>query len=369
MRNDLLYFAYGRGSSPPSAWPPPPREGYSPDTAPTTATQPSGPRASCWTIDPYSLTPSPLPDVYDPAVLRGNVMGVRVPGKLWVPGEPCPPNEQLQNEFMVTWFIYEQPPAQQRDSLNYYRNVCGYYTIDFQLAAWLGYLDGVPGCSESEALRQVSQARSMGLDVMVNLAVENGLPDRAFITAWIDKLVAAGMNLACPAWQIDHRINVPMEMCEYLAWVVPYLRAKGVNVVMTHWVNHGCAVYDPDTCAAFGVCDRRSFQRFYAGLGGTHVGEQFDVDAEMLDTRPHTGGILGEAGDMLKSFDGTDLRLVVAEYDMQAEFNTPYDRIELYGDMKGRGLLTASWTAPNGRIYVPNGGYLNGSRNPDGRVT
>ncbi len=358
------FVASGGAAPPPGTWPPPPRAPLPAFPSPS-STQPSNFYASCWTYDAYPITPSPLPMVIDPATLRGNVMGVRVPGKLYVPGEVL-----ADPSFLVTWFIYEQSRSEQVRILDFYRNVCGYYTIDFHLAAWEGRLvdEGVPGCSRTEALRQVAQARAMGCDVMVNLAVDNGAPDRAYITKWIDDLVAAGMNLACPAWQIDQRIPVPMELCEYLAWVVPYLRSKGVNVVMTHWVLHGCAVYDADTCAEYGVCDRFTFQRWYAGLGGTHVGEQFDVDSPILDTRPHEGGILGEANDMLRSFDGTDLRLVIAEDDMQAEFNQPYQRLELYGDLKGRSMMTATWTAPGGRVYVPSGGYLNGGRHTNGLV-
>ncbi len=298
-------------------------------------------------------------------------MGVRVPGKQWVGGEPQDNGVPRDPTFLVTWFIYEQPPSEQVRILDYYRQVCGYYTIDFHLAAWTGRLvdEGAPGCSEAEALRQVTQARLRDLDVMVNLAVDNGAPDRTFIQYWIDRLVDAGMNLACPAWQIDQRINRPIELCDYLAWVVPYLQSRGVDVIMTHWVLHGCAVYDAATCAAYGVCDRFSFQRWYDSIGGTHVGEQFDVDAPILDTRPHEGGVLGEASDMLRSFEGTGLRLVVAEYDMQAEFNHPHERLELYGDQKGRSLLTARWTNSAGLVYAPKGGYLNGSRNSDGRVT
>ena len=165
------------------------------------------------------------------------------------------------------------------------------------------------------------------------------------------------MKIGCLAWQIDKRIPVPVELIDYIAWAGPYLHSKGVKVA-THWQLSGCAVYDGATEAKYGVHDRFSFQTWCADKVD-YVYMQQNTEAPLLDTRPGEGGLIGEMSDTLISMAG-NMKLIAAEYDMQAEFDDPFNRLEAYGDQKGRLLLT---TTRNGRTIS---GYLNGGRQSNG---
>jgi len=354
MQTSTLLPAILGGSA---SWPPSPREALPPFPQPT-ETQPDGPYASCWTHDAYETAlPFAPPSRPDIDFHRGNVMGVRCPGLPQVAGNSADP------AFIVTWFEYLYARLGASRQMLGAHVAAGYTHMDLHRAAWMGRMadEGVPGCSRQEALDSVRRVAARIPYPIVNLAIDDGAPDPAELKPWIDDLIAAGMKIGCLAWQIDQRIPVPVDLCDYIDWAAPYLRARGCKV-STHWVLHGCAVYDDATCAKYGVCDRFSFQRFCADRGVNYVYEQFDVNAPLLDTRPHEGGIIGEAVDMLKSLAG-DMQLVIAEYDMQAEFNHPAERLERYGDLKGRSLLTARWA---GRTIS---GFLNGDREPNGTVT
>lgn len=340
-------------------WPPPPRAPLPPFPSPTNS-QPGDPQAGCWTYSPFDpalpFTPTDRPDL---DFHRGNVMGVRVPGKPYVPGET-----DRDPSFLVTWFLYLQTPEWQTKILDHYQHVCGYTHINFHLAAWLEYVDGVPGCSTAAALDLVRRCKARGLYVTVNLAVDNGAPDRALLEPWMRDLAAAGMVIGCLAWQADQRMS-PLDLCDYIAWAAPLLHDLGCKVAC-HWVNEACAWWNPadcgfspNTCDRYGVCDRFAFQAWTADKIDYQYA-QFNVDAPILDDRPRAGGLLGAIQDLLRSFRGQ--RLVIAEYDMQAEFDEPLTRTELYGDLKGRALLATSY---QGQTVS---GYFNGARRPDGRV-
>ncbi len=359
MSRASTYAAAVLGMSAP-AWPPPAREPLPPFPEPSTS-QPGAPEASCWTFDAFDpavlpFTPPAQPDL---DFHRGNVMGVRVPGKPYVGGE-----SSGDPEFLVTWLLYLQSREWQAKILHHYRHVCGYTHIDFHRAAWMGRMEdeGVPGCTRATAIEQVRQAKAAGLFVIVNLAIDNGAPDRSELEPWIRDLAVAGMDIGCLAWQADQRMG-PSGLCDYIAWAAPVLHGLGCKVAV-HWINEACAWWSDEnedyaTCKTYGVCDRFSFQAWATDKIDYHY-QQFDVDAPLLDSRPGQGGLVGAVRDVLRSL--TTQKLVIAEYDMQAEFNWPKERLERYGDLKGRALMAASG---HGKTLS---GYLNGARQPDGRV-
>jgi hypothetical protein len=360
MSTASTLLVMGGGSAPPpGVWPPPPREPLPPFPQPT-ETQPGAPQAGCWTHDAYGtalpFTPPSTPTL---DFHRGNVCGHRVPGAPYVPGG-C-----HDGSLIFTWFLYEYSPEWQDTILASYQ-AAGYTHINFHRAAWMGRLDGVPGCSQQEACDQVRKAKAAGLYVIVNLAIDNGPPDQADWMNWTDALIAAGMDIGVLAWQADQRFPNPGDYCQYIDWAAPYLHARGVKVA-AQYMNHSCTWYNagddprtPNSCKEFGACDRFSFMAWTADKID-YVYQQFDVNAPVLDTRPHQGGMLGEVTDVLVSLAGQ--KLCACEYSYQSQFDQPDQILESYSDLKGLSLLTASI---NGRYN--EGGYLGGCRLPNGEV-
>lgn len=356
MNQSLYAAALGRGTGPVSVWPPSPREPLPAFPQPT-EDQPSGPGAGCWTYDAFDaalpFTPPASPDL---DFHRGNVMGLRVPGAPFVPG-----GTDRDPSLIVTWFLYLYSPEWQARILDAYQ-AAGYTHIDFHRAAWMGNLDSVPGCTQDAALALVKACADRGLFVISNLAIDNGPPDPNELKSWIDALSDAGMRIGCLAWQADQRMP-PGDWCDYINWAAPYLHAKGCKVA-AHYITDACAWWsdendDNRSGKQYDVWNRFDFQRWTADKID-YPYQQYNTEAPILDTRPRQGGLLGEARDVLRSLCGQ--KLVAAEYDMQAEFDDPANRLEVYGDLKGRCLMTATYG--DRRMW----GYLNGGRQPDGSV-
>lgn len=345
-----------RGGPSPVVWPPPPREALPAFPSPTDS-QPSGPYAECWTHDaldfalPFVPPSTPTLDFH-----RGNVSGHRVPGLPYVPG--C---TQDDTSLLMTWFTYlydQLYPGQgfEQRALDSYQGVAGYTHIDFHRADWMGVVDGVPGCSKSDALALVERCTDRGLTVIVNLAIYDKVPpDPNEITPWIDDLVSAGMKIGCIAWQINQLLYWP-DIFDYIDWVCPYLHDKGVKTSI-QWSMDACAVWPS---AKFNVWSRGDFQQWTSDKID-YVYEQFNTEMPLLDVRPHAGGIIGEQQDVLKTLAAQ--KLVACEYSYQSQFDDPKNRLELYADLKGRSLMA---TAYNGRYC--EGGYLGGARQTNGMV-
>ncbi|MCR4375665.1 MAG: hypothetical protein NUW22_12530 [Acidobacteria bacterium] len=350
-----IVAALGRGG--PSPWPPPPRELLPPFPQPTGA-QPGNPQAGCWTHDAFDPTlPFVRPGV-DIDFHRANVMGLRKAGLPQVGGNTFDPS------FIVTWFHYQYMLKGAGDQMLDALVAAGNTHIDLHRAAWMGRMtaEGAPACSREEALQSVRECAARIPFPIVNLAIDNGAPDPNELKLWIDDLIAAGMKIGCLAWQMDQRMS-PIDCCDYINWAAPYLHARGCKVAV-HWINEACAWWSDEnegyaTGKRYDVWNRFDFQRWATGKIDYHY-MQFDVNAAVLDVRPKQGGIIGAIQDVLGTL--TTQKLVVAEYDMQAEFNDPSGRPELYGDLKGRCIQSATI---NGRTVS---GYLNGARLEDGSV-
>ena len=353
MSNPLVSSPIAAVLSGASAWPPPPRSPLPPFPQPT-EDQPDGPYASCWTHDafdtalPFVPPATPTLDFH-----RGNFCGLRVPGLPYVPG--CTAQD---TSLLFTWFLYlydQLYPGQGFTdlALDAYQ-AAGYTHIDFHRADWMGVVDGVPGCSKEDALRLVERCTNRGLYVIVNLAID-GNPVPAELNPWISDLASAGMRIGCIAWQINQLLTYP-DIFDYIDWVCPNIHATGCKTAV-QWSLPSCAVWPSEK---YKVYSRFDFMRWTADKID-YVYDQFNTEAPLLDIRPRAGGIMGEATDVMESLAGQ--RLVCCEDDAQAEYNEPYKRLELYGDLKGRSMLATQW---NGRYFA--GGYLNGARREDGSV-
>lgn len=352
----LVKLATPPSSPAPSSWPPSPREPLPPFPQPTDE-QPGDPQSGCWTHDAFDpALPFTPPDHPDLDFHRGNGCGMAMPSDApAVPGTP--------REVYFSWFQYLFDAAWQKKNLAMYA-AAGYTHLDFHRAAWMGRLDGVPGCDRQTALDQVKRATDAGQHVIVNLAIDNGPPDRDELMPWIDDLAKASMKIGCLAWQADQRMG-PLDLADYIAWAAPELHARGVKTAI-HWMNHACARWDakdvpaPSTGSRYGFSDRFGFQRWCSGFIDFHY-EQFSTEAPILDIRPRQGGMMGEIQDVLESL--TTQKLVITEYGYRSRFDHPRTRLEAYDcDLKGRSLLSTSY---KGKTIS---GYLGGNRQPDGSV-
>jgi hypothetical protein len=352
-------FAAARpfGAPPKPVWPPVNgREPFAqPLFPPPTGDQPPAPRASCWTMDAFQSLVLPVtpPNKPDLDFHRGNFAGMRTPEGL--PGLPGGPKEVI-----FTWYLYlyDQMYAGQ----GYFEKwlaayvACGYTHIDFQRAAWMGKIDGVPGCSMEAALDSVRKAKAAGLFVIVNLAIDDGPQDRAEMEPWIRALVAAGMDIGNLAWQADQRMT-PGELWEYIQWAAPLLHSLGVKVGC-HWMTDSCSLSQAADDPREPRCPIVGWREWHAATANDIDYHYFQITTEgpIFDARPRTGGIIVAVAEVMSAL--TRQKLVFTEYDTQAEFNDPANRPEVYGDQKGYLVL----------ICTDCSGCLGGLRGPSGRI-
>lgn len=324
------------------AWPPPPRASLPPWPS-VTNQQPAPPQASCWADDLYT---QPLPYVPPPTPTldfhRGNFCGLRVPGAPYVPGS----NAQ-HPDLIMTWFLYLYPPEWQTTILQTYV-AAGYTHIDFHLPDWRGKVDGIPACSITEAVAICALAKSYGLFVTVNVlpgdedTIDPSLP-------WLDALTAAGVvNILCVAWQIDKYYQA--NLVDVTLPVVSYSQAHGLKTCQ-QWLNEACALWP---YPQYDIYNRFDYARFMNG--------KIDYQYAQFDVNASVDAIQSQTAKLLQAYQGLSTKLVLSEYDAQAEYDNPDQRLELYGDQKGRLLQAASGYG------LTCSGYLNGARREDGSV-
>lgn len=344
-----LLHAGGDSGSGPSQWPPPAREPL-PRFPDPTANQPGGPYAECWTRDPFDLTlPFTPPATPTLDFHRGNVCGHRVPGAPYVPG--CTAQDP---SLIFTWFLYEYPREWQERILDSYQ-AAGYTHIDFHRADWIGAVDGVPGCSDADQTDLIRRCTDRGLYVIVNLATDHAPPSQDDILRAADRYQAAGMEIACLAWQADELLTYP-DLADYINWAGPALKSRGLRTAV-QWVDGACAVWP---FPQYGVYSRFDFMKWTSDKID-YPYQQFNTEMPLLDVQPGAGGLIGEVQDVLRSL--ANQKLVACEYGYQSQFDDPSGRLEAYCDLKGRALMATSW---NGRVV--EGGYLGGCRQFDGSV-
>lgn len=331
------------GSAPPVSWPPPPREALPPFPS-ATGDQPGPPQASCWSANGDYLRDRPrhIPDRPDRRWHRGNFCGVRVPG-LTEGGNDKDPS------LMFTWDWPRFSPSQRTLAIQYYARVCGYTHAVLSRPQCLNQglqLDDLRRtCDESKAAGQFNCVAA----VSDGFTFENAIP-------WLEALHADGtLDVVCFAWQADKWYEpaaIVQGILENAAWSHP------LGLLTTiHWGGgyggwaESCACWSPETEAQWGIHDRFTFQRrLLSDLDG-HYGQcntEADIDAVQ--------------SWLYKAFVAMPepMFLVCAEDDAQAEYNQPHQRLERWGDLKGRLAVSAS---PDGRVS-----YLNGAREMDGSV-
>ena len=320
-----------------AVWPPPPREPL-PTFPGITATQPTDFYASCWAQQPYfSALPANIPRTPDLIFHRGNFCGVRVPGLVEGDNAKDP-------SFDITWNWTAYSDPQMRLCADFHAGVCGYTHPVLSRPQTLNQ-----GKSLDDLIRVASYAKSSGPVFNVIVACSDGDPFSVAVS-WLDALHAEGLiDICCVCWQID-KYYPPQDVVQMLIDASAWANPKGIPVTV-HWGGgypgwaESCACWNDITAETWGIHDRYTFQRFFLSVCDRpgHYGQcntESDIDQVQSWLRK---ALVAMPEPMF---------LVAAEMDAQAEYDEPYQRIELYGDMKGLLALSAD---PNGRISGLNG--------------
>lgn len=336
------YVLFAQTGSGPGSWPPPPRAPLPPFPG-ITSSQPPAPEASCWASSAYlSATPANIPDQPDRRWHRGNFSGVRVPG-LTEGGNDKDPS------LMITWDLTRYSDDQMRLAVDYYVQVCGYTHVVLSRPQTLNQGKGL-----ADLIRVAAYCKSCGLFVIV-VAVSDG-DDFSVAIPWLDLLEASGvLDIVCFAWQADKWYqpeDIVQGILDTAAWAHP------LDLLTTiHWGGgypgwaESCACWNDETEATWGIHNRFTFQAVLFQYLDGHYG-QCNTEAPVDQVQSW----------LLKALIAMPqpMFLVCAEDDAQAEYDEPHQRLERYGDEKGRLAVAAD---PGGRIS-----YLNGARNVDGAV-
>lgn len=336
-------------------WPPALARSQLPDFPPLTATQPAG--QGVWSTGPYDKDmPFTVPDRPDLDFHRGNFSGVRATS-CNLPLLPTGTDKDASH--VMTWDLPAYPEDKQKCILKEYAIVRGYthFLLSIPQARNQGVLDDrfLAAAQLAKDYHQFNVIVAMGgdgedfdKDVAPILQI---LRDRQLL----DEVVVC--------WQCDRPYD-PWALYELTLKISAWAHARGVKVSL-HWINEAAAWWNadddprrPNTCLDAGICNRFDYHRVMGGKVDYQY-LQVDVDAPINDAT--NGGLQGSVGDVLRSF--TTEKLVVAEYDAQGEFDDPKVRTEDQGDLKGYLLMCSR---RNGAFVL--GGYMNGSRLPNGRV-
>lgn len=338
-------------------WPPAlPRSALDPFPG-LTPTQPSN--AAVWSAETYDATlPFTPPDHPDIDYHRGNVIGVRVPGLTWH-GYGTDKDPTL----VTTWDQPRRSVEEQNLVLAQYSHVNGYthFVLSIPQARNAGVLDqrflDAAVLAHSDTYKQFVVVAAFGGD---------GESWEADVLPWLDKLVALrAVDEIITCWQCDQHYD-PWALVTLTVQVGEYAHAHGLKVSQ-HWVNGADAWWNPaddprrpNTCLDFTtngvptpICGRIDYHRVMA--------KWVDYQYFQGDTEAPISDFQWALAKVLQSF--TTEKLVVAEDDMQAEFDNPMIRLEKGGDAKGFLLSCA-----RGFGRVMDGGYMNGSRLPNGHV-
>jgi hypothetical protein len=349
------------------AWPPPAREPL-PAFPATSSAQPigRGHGAGAWSFSPYETTlPFDPPDDPDDDFHRGDFL-LRAPNcglrqlESGVAGHP---------EMVMTWDLPQYDEREQR---------C---IIDVALGRGdTHFLLSIPQCRNNGCLYDgrlfMSAQRVSDTKLRVVMAAFGGDGESTEeVLGHLQMLHAArAIRETVVAWQADFRYD-PWELLLRTHKIAEWAHANGVKVSL-HWVNEAAAWWNaaddtrrPSTCynadelGLAPICNRFDYHFATAGLVDYQY-LQVDVDAPIEDERPreesrYAGGVGGAIRDVLRSL--TSQKLVVAEYDTQAEFWWPNERTEAEGNLKGYLLLCVR----RGGLAV-FGGFMGGARMPSG---
>lgn len=326
----------GSGSSP-IIWPPPPRAPL-PAFPSIVAQQPPPPYAGCWASAQYGValpfTPPPVPTV---SFFRGNFCGVRVPG--YAGGDGPDPS------LMITWQLTNNAPDEAQKAIAYYTGVCGYTHLVLSIPQVKNQ-----GKTLDDLIRVAAYAKAAGLFVCV-VAVSDGDPFSVAVP-WLDALRAQGLlDIVCFCWQTNFYYS-PSALIPELDAGAAYSHDHALLFVV-QWANEADAWWDDETCTQYGICDRFAFQAYFT--------DKIDVHLHQCNTEAPIDEVQSGLAKILQSL--TTQKLCMCENTAQAQYDTPYERLEKYGDLKGRLSLVASW-----HDKVMDGGYFNGGRREDGSV-
>ncbi len=339
----LEVAALGTSRPPSGVWPPPPREAL-PPLPKATGDQPGDPQAGCWSSkgDYRSTRPANIPDHPDVRWHRGNFCGVRVPG-LTEGGNDKDPS------LMFTWDWPRFSPAQRTLAIAYYADVCGYthpvLSIPQCVNQGVRLEDLRATCVESKQHGEFNAVAA----VSDGFAFANAIP-------WLDALHAdRALDIVIFSWQAD-KWYPPQDLVQGILDAAAWAHPKGILTAI-HWGGgyggwaQSFACWNAITQAKWGISDRFTFQAVLAPALDCQYG-QCDTEAPIDEVQSWLQkGFVAMPPSMM---------CVVAEDDAQAEYDTPHQRLEAYGDLKG---YLAVCSAPSGRVS-----YLNGARHPNGAV-
>lgn len=347
-------------------WPPAPRAAL-PAFPAVTDTQPPNPngsngryRAAVWSRGPYDRDlPAELsvPDQPDLDFHRGNFLGIRVPGLTWHGY-----GTDLDPTLVTTWDNPRRSVEEQRLILDCYAHVNGYthFLLSIPQARKAGVLDDAHFLPAAQLAKEYQQF------VVVAAFGGDGESWTSDVLPWLDKLVALhALDEVVVCWQCDQHYD-PWALLQITKQVGEWAHAHGIKVSQ-HWVNDAAAWWNadddprrPNTCLDFtpAICNRFDYHRVIPQWVDYQYA-QFDTEAAIGD--PDNGGLQWAIAKLLQSL--TSEKLVVAEYDAQAEFDDPAHRTEDQGDLKGYLLMCA-----RGFGRAVQGGYMGGARLPNGRA-
>lgn len=340
----------GNDKSRVSAWPPPPRAPLPPFPA-VTLEQPPPPRASCWAAQPYFSELPNIPDRPDLLFHRGNFCGVRVPG-LTEGGSSTTSGSPFDASFDTTWDWTRYDDGQMRLAVDWHADGCGY---THGVVSRPQTLNQGRTLADLQRVCRYLKARGMFTSVV---AVSDGVPFRDGVD-WLDALYAERLiNIVNVCWQVD-KWYAPAGVVELLNDAGAWANPKGIPVVV-HWGGgypgwaENCACWDAETARQWGITSRETFQQHFASVCAQagHYGQ--------CNTESDIDQVQSWISKIVVAFH-PGMFFACAEDDAQAEFDWPYERLELYGDMKGRLAVCA-------KNYGVSLSYLNGARRENGRV-
>ncbi len=164
------------------------------------------------------------------------------------------------------------------------------------------------------------------------------------------------IDIVCAAWQVNGWYPQPQDVVQLIIDNGDWSHPRGL-LTAVHWGRgysgwtESCACWNDVTEAIWGIDDRFSFQHVLSPYLDQQYA-QFNTEAPVDQLQSGLLKILVAMPEPMV--------LVASEQTAQAQYDTPHERLEVYGDEKG---LLCTYADQNGRIA-----YLNGARRPDGSV-
>lgn len=315
-----------------------------------------------WSRSPYkqslSFTPPAIPSK---TFKRSNFCGTRVPGLVWKPGMGGNPSTGTTLCMDLDIFKYGPSDTASQD-LFFDAKIasgCTHIQVSIEHAAELFWM-----VSDVIAYCKRWQARGGWCDIWwCGAAVwsrrDNMWADLApKLTPWVDAMVAAGVvDECCFGWQLEGWLGgTPLVDCALGCGKYLYdLGWRGRYAYHNLW--DGCANWDDQTKAKYGIEDRFSFWTYMASVpyGMDVINGQTNVNGPQVDA-DNLGGTQNWARDIESQLKAPNQYFVPYEYAGQDQFDNPDQRSEASGNQRGWLQMAA---------LTKCGGFGNGAQSGD----